>query len=82
MQRVDYAAAQRVDHFIANSENTRERIKKYYGRESDVVYPGVSILINPSVRHGNSRTSPLNRGAIGTIEPSNHQTIKPSPYYL
>ena len=41
MQRVDYEAAQRVDYFIANSKNTQERIKRYYGRESEVIYPGV-----------------------------------------
>ena len=41
MQEVDYAAAQRVDYFIANSKTTAERIKKYYNRESEVIYPGV-----------------------------------------
>jgi ABC-type amino acid transport substrate-binding protein len=39
LRRIDYAAAQRVDFFIANSENTRERIKKYYDRDSTVIYP-------------------------------------------
>jgi hypothetical protein len=41
MQRVDYEAAQKVDFFIANSQTTAERIKKYYNRESEVIYPGV-----------------------------------------
>jgi hypothetical protein len=41
MQRVDYVAAQEVDYFIANSENTKERIMRYYDRESEVIYPGV-----------------------------------------
>ncbi len=35
----DFYAAQRPDIFIANSENTKKRIKKYYGRESEVIYP-------------------------------------------
>ncbi len=35
----DKAAADRPDFFIANSEYTRKRIKKYYGLESVVVYP-------------------------------------------
>ena len=43
LRKLDYEAAQRVDFFIANSENTRERIKKYYNRESEVIYPGVEI---------------------------------------
>jgi glycosyltransferase involved in cell wall biosynthesis len=39
MKKWDKKAAQRPDIFIANSRNTQERIKKYYGRESTVVYP-------------------------------------------
>ncbi len=39
MQRWDRKAAQRPDIFIANSINTQERIKKYYDRDSTVVYP-------------------------------------------
>lgn len=46
LRRLDYEAAQKVDFFIANSENTRERIQKYYNRESEVIYPGVEILEN------------------------------------
>jgi glycosyltransferase involved in cell wall biosynthesis len=38
----DYVAAQRVDHFIANSHYVARRIRKYYGRESTVIYPPVN----------------------------------------
>jgi glycosyltransferase involved in cell wall biosynthesis len=37
----DFSSAQRVDHFIANSEYVSQRIAKYYRRESIVVYPPV-----------------------------------------
>jgi glycosyltransferase involved in cell wall biosynthesis len=37
----DYEAAQRVDYFVANSENVKNRIQKFYGRESVVVHPPV-----------------------------------------
>lgn len=37
----DQMSAQRVDHFIANSENVRHRVQKYYRREADVIYPPV-----------------------------------------
>ena len=47
LRKLDYEAAQRVDFFIANSENTRARIKKYYNRESEVIYPGVNIPVMP-----------------------------------
>jgi glycosyltransferase involved in cell wall biosynthesis len=37
----DWIAAQRVDRYVANSEITRRRISRYFGRESDVVHPPV-----------------------------------------
>jgi glycosyltransferase involved in cell wall biosynthesis len=39
----DYAAAQRVDFFVANSRVTAARIAKYYRRESEVVHPPVDV---------------------------------------
>jgi len=39
----DFCAAQRPDYFIANSENTASRIKKYYNRKSKVIYPCIDI---------------------------------------
>lgn len=39
----DYCSAARVDHFVANSYNIKARIKKCYGREASVVYPGIDI---------------------------------------
>lgn len=35
----DRAAADRPDHLIANSNYTKERIRKYYRRDSVVIYP-------------------------------------------
>ena len=43
IRRQDYAAAQRVDRYIANSENTRRRIREYYGKDSLVVHPPVDV---------------------------------------
>jgi len=37
----DWSAAQRVDKFLANSKTVQERIKKYYSRDADVIYPPV-----------------------------------------
>lgn len=39
----DYAAAQRVDYFVANSKTPQKRIKKYYGRDSQIIYPFVDL---------------------------------------
>ena len=39
----DRLAADRPDHLIANSSYTKERIEKYYRRDSQVIYPPVSM---------------------------------------
>ena len=41
LRRWDYAAAQRVDHFIAISSAIQTRIQKYYRRDSVVIHPPV-----------------------------------------
>lgn len=43
MRMYDYNAAQRVDYFIANSEEVKARLKKFYRREAIVIYPPVSL---------------------------------------
>ena len=35
----DHASSRHVGHFIANSKNVQEKIRKYYGRESSVLCP-------------------------------------------
>jgi len=42
LKRRDYAAAQKVDHFIANSSHISADIKKYYNRDSVTIYPPVN----------------------------------------
>ncbi len=39
----DRLAAERVDVFLANSKYISRRIEKYYGRESEVIYPPVDL---------------------------------------
>ena len=43
LRQWDFVAAQRPDYFIANSQNTANRIKKYYNRESEIIYPSVDV---------------------------------------
>ncbi|HSX41393.1 MAG TPA: glycosyltransferase [Candidatus Saccharimonadales bacterium] len=42
LRRMDYKAAQKIDLYVANSENVRKRIKKYYNRDAVVIYPPVA----------------------------------------
>ncbi|MBU1133017.1 glycosyltransferase [Patescibacteria group bacterium] len=39
----DYVAAQRPDFIVANSKEIQKRIKKFYGRDSTVIYPPVEV---------------------------------------
>ncbi len=41
LRKWDFMAAQRPDYFIANSKNSANRIKKYYSRDSKVIYPSI-----------------------------------------
>lgn len=43
MRMYDFNAAQKVDYFIANSEEVASRIKKFYRREATVIYPPVEL---------------------------------------
>lgn len=39
----DRVAADRVDQFVTNSKYVKKRIKKYYKRDSEVIYPMIDI---------------------------------------
>lgn len=41
MRRWDLAASRRVDSYVANSQLTRERIARFYGRDSVIIHPPV-----------------------------------------
>ena len=43
LRETDRAFAARVDHWTANSKVVADRIRRYYERESDVVYPPVDV---------------------------------------
>lgn len=43
----DFQASQRPDYFIANSEETKRRIHKFYRRDAAVIYPPVQIPHKP-----------------------------------
>jgi glycosyltransferase involved in cell wall biosynthesis len=39
----DWIAAQRVDAYVANSQTTKRRVARYFGREATVLHPPVDI---------------------------------------
>lgn len=52
----DRVSADRPDYLIANSRFTQERIRKYYGRESIVIYPPINI--KSQIPNPNFQTNP------------------------
>lgn len=53
LRKRDYDAAQRVTHFIAISNDSREYIRKYYNRDADVIYcPIETDKFHPSDKRG------------------------------
>ncbi len=54
LRKWDLTAAKRVDYFIANSKEVQQRIKTYYNRESELIYPFIDVdFWHPSVSRQN-----------------------------
>ncbi len=64
----DFTSSQRADYLIANSEETKKRIEKFYRRNSTVIYPPVNIPDKP--------VNPL------ALSLSNGLTREPNNYFL
>lgn len=47
LRMIDFNAAQKVNFFMANSQNTARRIQKFYRREATVIYPPVDVDLPP-----------------------------------
>lgn len=43
LRRTDLAASQRPDAFAANSTAVRDRIRRFYGRDAEVIHPPVAV---------------------------------------
>lgn len=69
----DKVVAQRPDVYIAISKEVQERIKKYYGRESEVIYPPVDTAFSSLASSVQFRNKKLN---------ANKLDAKRSSYFL
>ena len=68
LKKKDIESSKGVDYFIANSENVRKRIRKFYNKDAEVIYPPVECSrfnVNP-VRE----LRPLTVYADGGFKPS------------
>lgn len=73
----DYISSQRVNYFIANSEETKRRIEKYYRRDATVIYPPVQINPIP-IKSGRNSKQILNYKSQNFKQ----LTINNQQYYL
>lgn len=64
LRMYDFLSSQRVNFFLANSEETKKRILKFYRRDAEVIYPPVYI---PSSRYTNSKMKKTNEGYYITV---------------
>lgn len=69
MLQYDFNRAQKVDYFIANSEEVASRIAKFYRRDSTVIYPPVELpdlrfKKSASLRGQDTRTYYLTGGRL------------------
>src|SRR3989344_8751958 len=64
----DQSAAQRPNYLIANSEEVRSRIKKFYGRDAQVIYPPVEVVVETSPAGGNKKPYFLAMGRLAAYK--------------
>jgi glycosyltransferase involved in cell wall biosynthesis len=69
LREADLRFAARVDRWVANSNVVRERIRRYYGAESEVLYPPVDVDAFRPLERGDfwlflGRLSPYKRAGI------------------
>lgn len=55
LRKADYRAAQQPDVVVANSTYVQREIKKYYDRESDVIWPNVDVEVIGELARGIER---------------------------
>ena len=66
LRRFDLASAERVGHFIANSETVRQRINRLYRREATVIHPPVDTDFFRPARGAGTRNCYL---VVSSLEP-------------
>lgn len=52
LRMIDFKSSQNVDYFIANSQETKRRIEKFYRKDATVIYPPVEFNLKTKVERG------------------------------
>ena len=70
LRRFDQRTANRVEFFVANSENVRDRIRRVYGADSTVIYPPVDTdYFLPDLTPGPASNSGSYYLVVSALEP-------------
>ncbi len=81
----DFEVSQRPDILVANSKNIQERIKKFYRRDSVVVYPPVDLIdVGPDEFHSRGILDGEYRRdrQSSVVRQSESRKLKTDSYYL
>ncbi|MBI2031679.1 MAG: glycosyltransferase [Candidatus Levybacteria bacterium] len=85
LRLVDFRSAQNVDFFIANSQNVAARVRKFYRKNSTVIYPPVGLSAEVASKnfrvHNAGKISDSDK-ANGANAHSENFEISPRSYYL
>lgn len=76
----DYSAAQKPDYILSISQDVAKRVKKFYGRDSRIVYPPVELPNMCSTKTPDNELQ-TNQNKIGIPQNQNQNEPKNS-YYL
>lgn len=68
----DRQASDRVDEFVAISENVQSRIKKYYNKDSKIIYPPINLS------RGTTMSDERIFKPFGMVRPRGGKWLKPS----
>lgn len=74
----DYQAAQHVNYFLANSQSVQRKIKKYFHRDSEVLYPFVELERFNQPSHDSSfttRPAPLRLAGARQVHDSDYYLV-------
>jgi len=84
LRMADWQVAQEVDFFIANSQETALRIKKFYRRDSVIIYPPVKLLTatGPAARQPQNLPTALTSAGPHFGAPRLTSPVATKPYYL
>lgn len=53
LRQVDFNSSKNVDFYIANSEETKRRIEKFYRKNAKVIYPPVEFEVDKDIKREN-----------------------------